>query len=73
MPLNAKGEKIEAAMKRKYGAEKGERVFYASKNKGTISGVDSKCVEGYMDACRRGDAGAMRAHCDQLMRGRIMR
>lgn len=28
-------------MTAEYGAEKGERVFYASKNKGTISGVDS--------------------------------
>lgn len=41
MPLTAKGEKIEKNMEHEYGAEKGERVFYASKNKGTISGVDS--------------------------------
>jgi hypothetical protein len=27
-------------MKDEYGADKGERVFYASRNKGTISGVD---------------------------------
>jgi hypothetical protein len=40
MPLTAKGEKIMAAMKEKYGEEKGEEVFYASKNKGTITGVD---------------------------------
>jgi len=39
MPLNAKGNKIKAAMKKQYGAEKGERVFYASENKGTIKGV----------------------------------
>ena len=39
MPLTAKGEKIKAAMTQQYGEEKGERVFYASENKGTISGV----------------------------------
>jgi len=41
MPLTAKGEKIMHAMEKEYGKDKGERVFYASKNKGTISGVDS--------------------------------
>jgi hypothetical protein len=41
MPLTAKGRKIMAAMKSKYGAKKGESVFYASKNKGTISGVEA--------------------------------
>lgn len=40
MPLTGKGEKIKGAMEEKYGSEKGERVFYASKNKGTITGVD---------------------------------
>jgi hypothetical protein len=40
MPLTAKGSKIMAAMKKQYGsAEKAERVFYASANKGTITGV----------------------------------
>jgi hypothetical protein len=42
MPLTEKGEKIKAAMVSKYGSEKGEEVFYASKNKGTISGVDDE-------------------------------
>jgi hypothetical protein len=41
MPLTAKGEKIEGAMEKQYGEKKGEKVFYASKNKGTISGVDA--------------------------------
>lgn len=41
MPLSSKGEKIKGAMEEQYGKEKGEKVFYASKNKGTISGVDS--------------------------------
>jgi 8-oxo-dGTP pyrophosphatase MutT (NUDIX family) len=40
-PLTEKGSKIMSAMKSQYGPEKGERVFYASKNKGTISGVDN--------------------------------
>jgi hypothetical protein len=40
MPLTEKGEKIKGAMEKKYGPEKGEKVFYASKNKGTITGVD---------------------------------
>jgi hypothetical protein len=41
VPLTPKGEKILAGMKQQYGAEKGESVFYASKNAGTISGVDA--------------------------------
>ena len=36
MPLTAKGEKIKQAQ---YGAERGKQVFYASENKGTITGV----------------------------------
>ena len=39
MPLTAKGKKVKAAMRREYGDKKGERVFYASANKGTISRV----------------------------------
>lgn len=39
MPLTSKGEKIRANMTREYGKE-GERVFYASRNAGKISGVD---------------------------------
>lgn len=39
MPKTQKGKKIMAAMKKEYGAKKGERVFYASENKGTIKGV----------------------------------
>lgn len=39
-PLNKKGKKIMKAMKKTYGSKKGERVFYASKNKKKIKGVD---------------------------------
>lgn len=42
MPLNAKGKKIKAAMEKEYGKERGDRVFYASENKGTIKGVTKK-------------------------------
>lgn len=40
MPLTKKGKKIEEAMEKEYGEEKGKKVFYASKNKGTIKGVE---------------------------------
>jgi hypothetical protein len=40
MPLTDKGDKIMGAMKEQYGDKKGTSVFYASKNKGTIAGVD---------------------------------
>lgn len=42
MPLTDKGQKIMKAMKAQYGAKKGEQVFYASKNAGKISGVESR-------------------------------
>lgn len=42
MPLSKKGAKIMKAMKKEYGKKKGEKVFYASKNKGTIKGVEKK-------------------------------
>lgn len=34
MPLTSSGQKVMASMKDQYGGEKGERVFYASINKG---------------------------------------
>jgi len=39
MPLTTKGKKIKSAMTKKYGENKGEQIFYASANKGTIKGV----------------------------------
>ena len=42
MPKTVKGRKIMAAMTKEYGPKKGQRVFYASRNKGTIKGVDRK-------------------------------
>ena len=41
MPLTSKGNEIMENMKEQYGDKKGESVFYASKNAGTITGVDS--------------------------------
>ena len=40
MPLTSKGSKIKRAMEKQYGAKKGKQVFFASANKGTISGVE---------------------------------
>jgi hypothetical protein len=42
MPLTKKGSKIMSAMKKNYGKKKGEQIFYASKNKGTIKKVEKK-------------------------------
>lgn len=39
MPLTRKGSDILEAMRAKYGTKKGTSVFYASANKGTITGV----------------------------------
>jgi hypothetical protein len=41
MPLTAKGEEIKQKMEQEYGPEKGEQVFYASRNAGKITGVDT--------------------------------
>lgn len=40
MPMTAKGDTIMTAMVQRYGAKTAKRVFYASRNKGTIKGVD---------------------------------
>lgn len=42
MPLTKKGKTILKTMKKEYGTKKGEEVFYASRNKGTIKKVDKK-------------------------------
>ncbi|MGW8180445.1 MAG: hypothetical protein ACWGQW_17045 [bacterium] len=42
MPLTLKGKKIMRAMKKQYGSKRGESVFYASRNKGKIKGVEHK-------------------------------
>lgn len=58
MPLTPKGNKIMQAMKTEYGDKRGESVFYASRNKGTISGVEAvnklrRAGRGLKEAMRR--------------------
>ena len=52
MPLNKKGKKIMSSMKERYGKKKGIEVFYASKNKGVIKGVEKKQFGGGVDASK---------------------
>jgi len=40
MPLTKKGSKIMKAMSKEYGPKAGKSVFYASRNKGVIKGVE---------------------------------
>ena len=40
MPLTKKGKKIKKYMEKTYGKKKAEKIFYASKNKGVIKGVE---------------------------------
>jgi hypothetical protein len=40
MPMTEKGKKIMKSMKKQYDKKKGEKIFYASKNKGVIKGVE---------------------------------
>jgi hypothetical protein len=42
VPLSAKVKKIKKAMLKQYGKKKGKKVFYASANKGTITGVEKR-------------------------------
>jgi len=42
VPLSAKGKKIKKAMENQYGKKKGKKVFYASANKGTITGTEKR-------------------------------
>tara|TARA_R100000664_G_scaffold1000_1_gene2708 strand:+ start:169 stop:819 length:651 start_codon:yes stop_codon:yes gene_type:complete len=46
MPLNKKGKKIMASMKKQYGKKKGEEVFYAMENSGKLKKV-KKARTGY--------------------------
>lgn len=42
MPLTTKGKKVKKAMEKTYGPKKGEKVFYATENKGKIKGLAKK-------------------------------
>lgn len=39
MPLSRKGRKIKRSMEKTYGKKKGDRVFYATENKGKVRGL----------------------------------
>lgn len=41
-PLNKKGKKIKKAFEKEYGKKKGEKVFYATENKGKLKGIKKK-------------------------------
>jgi hypothetical protein len=53
MPQTKKGKKIEDAMEKEYGAEKGQRVYYASIVKGKIKGVEGKGGKGTLAKAKR--------------------
>jgi hypothetical protein len=40
MPLTAKGKTVLTAMDKEYGKKKGKSVFYASINKGKVTGAE---------------------------------
>ena len=42
MPLTQKGKKIKRNMRKTYGEEKGDEVFYASQNSGKVTGTHVK-------------------------------
>jgi hypothetical protein len=42
VPLTPKGKKVKSAMQKQYGKDKGERVFYATENKGAVRGLAKK-------------------------------
>jgi hypothetical protein len=42
MPLTKKGKKVKAAMEKQYGKKRGDRVFYATENKGSVKGLTKK-------------------------------
>jgi len=46
MPLTKKGAVVKEAMEKEYGEKRGTSVFYASKNAGTIKGVDKSKRKG---------------------------
>ncbi len=53
IPLTAKGKKILTKMQDEYGKKKGEDVFYASANKGRITGVYSRAYLAQKRQARR--------------------
>ena len=62
MPLTSKGETIKSALQEEYGKERGEKILYAGKNKGTFTGIDS--IPAGLD--RRQSAAELKAVVDAL-------
>ena len=69
MPLTAKGSEILHRMVQEYGKE-GESIFYASRNKGTITGVDSSSLAALPDGLDE-RADAIIARCDGGKKGEV--
>jgi hypothetical protein len=67
MPLTKKGKKVMKSMKGQYGEKKGEQVFYATKNKGKLKGVDMKKAKKYKGG---GDLLANLSPAYSLMKGK---
>lgn len=42
MPLTKKGKKVKKAMQKSYGKKKGEKIYYATENKGKVKGLKKK-------------------------------
>lgn len=57
MPLTSKGEEIKSNMEKEYGKKAGEKVFYASANKGTIKGVHNDRRDPMKDNNNNNDGG----------------
>lgn len=53
MPQTKKGKKIESAMEKEYGIERGKRIYYASIVKGKIKGVEGKGGTGKLDKAKK--------------------
>jgi hypothetical protein len=69
MPLSSKGETIKAALEKEYGKEKGERVLYAGKNKGTFTGIDDNTIPAGLDAdVYKAMCDVASAMCDEVKR-----
>lgn len=72
MPLTSKGKKIKSAMVEQYGEKEGTSVFYASRNKGKITGVDKATFRDAINAAMvRGvpTSDALSAGLRRLRRG----
>ena len=54
MPLNEKGKKMMSAMKKEYGAKKGESVFYATMKKKKLKGMEKKSGKSFQTLLMKG-------------------